>query len=222
MQRESIVTLSDPQSPAAEAYRSLRVNLHYASLDDTLKTLVVALPASEKGETKDVEVAVNLAVTMAQAGRQTILVDANLRNPRLHDIFEVDNAEGLAQAILTVDTADATLPLLDTDVEGLQLLTTGNPPPNPVDILSSQKMTALLNQLTEASDVVILKAPPVLLAADTPALATRADGLLLVTRAGHTRRDRLAAAKAKLEQFDVRLLGAVLTDASREGLLSTS
>jgi capsular exopolysaccharide synthesis family protein len=220
MQREKIVTLSDPQSSAAEAYRSLRVNLHYASLDEPLKTLVVALPASEKGATKDVEVTVNLGVTMAQAGKRTILVDANLRDPRLHEIFEVDNAQGLAQAILTVDTADATLPLLETDIEGLQLLTSGDPPPNPVDVLSSQKMTALLNRLAEAADVVILKAPPVLLAADTPALATRADGLLLVTRAGHTRRDRLAAAKEKLKQFDVNVLGAVLTDAPGEGLLT--
>ena len=220
MQREKIVTLSDPQSSAAEAYRSLRVNLHYASLDEPLKTLVVALPASEKGATKDVEVTVNLGVTMAQAGKRTILVDANLRDPRLHEIFEVDNAQGLAQAILTVDIADATLPLLETDIEGLQLLTSGDPPPNPVDVLSSQKMTALLNRLAEAADVVILKAPPVLLAADTPALATRADGLLLVTRAGHTRRDRLAAAKEKLKQFDVNVLGAVLTDAPGEGLLT--
>jgi len=222
MQREKIIMLSDPQSSAAEAYRSLRVNLNYASLDDPLKTLVVALPASEKGQTKDTEVAVNLAVAMAQAGKQTILVDADLRDPQLHQIFGVDNAQGLVQAILSVEIAEVDLPLVQTEIGGLQLLTSGDPPPNPVDILSSKKMTALLGGLKNAADIVILKAPPVLFAADTPALAARADGLLLVTRAGHTRRERLAEAKEKLEQFDVNLVGAVLTDAPREGMLSTS
>lgn len=222
MQRENIVTLSDPQSPAAEAYRSLRVNLDYASLDDPLKTLVVALPASEKGRTKDTEVAVNLAIVMAQAGKRTLLVDADLRAPALHQLFAADNARGLAQAVLDVEGGQAALPLVDTEVEGLRLLPSGSPPPNPVDILSSQRMTALLNALKGMADVIILKAAPVLFAADTPALAARADGLLLVTRAGQTRRDRLAEAKEKLEQFEVNLVGAVLTDAPGEGLLSPS
>lgn len=222
MQREKIIMLSDPQSPAAEAYRSLRVNLHYASLDNPLKTLVVALPASEKGRSKDTEVAVNLAVAMAQAGKRTILVDADLRDPQIHQIFGADNAQGLAQAILNVEAVEMDIPLVETEIKELQLLTSGDPPPNPVDILSSQKMTALLTALKEAVDVVILKSPPVLFAADTPALAARADGLLLVTRAGHTRRDRLGEAKGKLEQFDVNLVGAVLTDAPGEGLVRTS
>lgn len=220
MQREKIILLSDPQSPAAEAYRSLRVNLQYAGLDTPMKTLVVALPASEKGERKDTEVAVNLAVAMAEAGHHTILVDADLRHPQLHQIFEVENDEGLAQIILDIETTGSTLPLDQTEIQGLQLLTSGSPPPNPVDILSSQKMTALLAALKETADVIILKASPVLFAADTPALAARADGILLVARTGHTRRDRLAEAQEKLAQFEVNVVGAVLTDAPGEGLLN--
>jgi capsular exopolysaccharide synthesis family protein len=221
MQRENIVMLSDPQSQAAEAYRSLRVNLHYASLDDPLKTLVIALPAVEKGALKATEVSVNLAVAMAQAGQRVVLVDADLRHPQLHEIFSVSGTPGLAQAILMLEADDSALPLVETEVEGLRFLPGGDPPPNPADILSSQKMTALLQKLASQTDVTILKAPPVLLAADTPALAARTDGLLLVARSGHTRRDRLAAAKEKLEQFEVHLLGAVLTDASEDGYLST-
>ncbi|MGC9398203.1 MAG: CpsD/CapB family tyrosine-protein kinase [Anaerolineae bacterium] len=219
MQLEEIVTLTDPHSPAAEAYRSLRVNLRYASLDTPLRTLVVASPTALKGAAKDVEVAVNLAVVTAQAGEHVALVDADLRHPTLHALFGEESVPGLPQAILTLEDEAAALPLAETGVENLRLLPGGHPPPNPVDILSSQKMSTLLERLTQAVDVVILKAPPVLLAADTPALAARADGLLLVTRSGHTRRDHLVAAKDELARFDVRLLGAVLTDAPHKSPL---
>jgi non-specific protein-tyrosine kinase len=103
METYTLVTLAAPQSPAAAAYRALRINLTYASLDTPLETLVVSSPAPEKGDAAHLEVAANLAVVMAQAGQQVILVDADLRRPRLHDVFDVPNAGGLTQIIVALE-----------------------------------------------------------------------------------------------------------------------
>jgi len=212
MEIYTLVTLTTPQSPAAAAYRALRINLTYAGLDTPLKTLVISAPAPEKGGAAHLEVAANLAVVMAQAGQQVILVDADLRHPRLHDVFDVPNAGGLTQIIVALG-GECELPLLGTDVPGLRLLTSGKSPSNPADILSSQKMSTLLEQLQERADVVILLAPPVIAAVDAAALGAKADGLLLAVRSGHTRRDHIEEAKELLERFHVNLLGAVLTGA---------
>ena len=209
---ETIITQANPTSAAAEAYRTLRINLTYATLDQPAKVLVVAAPAAEGDAPLPTEVAINLAVVAAQAGQRVILVDADLRNPSLHDTFNVPNAGGLTQAILKLEQGGE-LPLLQTEIPGLRLLPSGKAPPNPADILSSGKMGELLARLAELADLVILQSPPVLAAADTPALAAKADGLLLAVRSGKTRRDRIESAKAILERFRVRLLGAVLTDA---------
>lgn len=209
---DRIITLAEPTSEAAEAYRALRVNLSYATLDRPVKTLVIAAPATEGNMPVPADVAVNLAVVAAQAGQRVILVDADLRHPHLHDIFGVPNAGGLTQAILALEKKSE-LPLLATEVPGLRLLTTGKVPPNPADILSSNKMTDLMGLLTEHADLVIFQAPPVLVAVDAAALAARADGMLLTVRSGKTRRDRIESAKEILERYQVKLLGAVLSDA---------
>ncbi len=209
---EKIITLTEPTSVAAEAYRALRVNLSYATLDKPVKTLVVAAPATEDNAPAPADVSVNLAVVAAQAGQRVILVDADLRNPHLHDIFGIPNAGGVTQAILALGKT-VELPLLATEVPGLRLLTTGKVPPNPSDILSSSKMGELLELLKEHADLIILQAPPILAAVDAAALAAKTDGLVLTIRSGKTRRDRIESAKAVLERYQVRLLGAVLTDA---------
>ena len=217
MDKSEIVTLSAPDSPAAEAYRALRVNLDYASLDISLKTLVVSAPAPEGDRSVWAEVAVNLAVVAAQAGQTVVLVDADLRRPCLHEFLELSNEVGLTQAIVSLDEP---LPLCPTDVPGLSVLTSGALPPNPVDILSSQKMSDLLENLAGQADLVILSAPPVTISADAAVLGAKTDGLLLAVRSGHTRRDRIEQAKEALERFKVHLLGAVLTDAPEGKLLT--
>jgi non-specific protein-tyrosine kinase len=125
----------------------------------------------------------------------------------------------LTTVMLSQETG-AALPLLGTSIPGLRVLPAGALPPNPADILSSQKMQQLLEQLKADADAVILDAPPVTVAVDAAALAARTDGLLLVVRAGHTRRDRIAQAQEMLERFRVRLLGVVFTDAPGGGLLT--
>jgi len=212
----NLVTLTNPKSEAAEAYRTLRVNLAFTSLDRELQAFVVAPPAVAGLEPN---VAANLAVVTAQAGRQVCLVDADLRRPTLHTLFDVAQEPGLTTVMLGQTEPDA-LPLAPTGVPGLSLLPSGALPPNPADILGSQRMKDLLERLKAAVDVVILQAPPVTVAVDAAVLAAQTDGLLLVVRTGHTRHDRVAQAKELLERFHARILGTVLTDAPRHGLLT--
>lgn len=213
----NLITLHDPRSPAAEAYRVLRVNLAFTSLDVALNMFVVSSPAAAGQES---EVAANLAVVMAQSGQKVILVDADLRRPRLHTLFGVPQEPGVT-TYLVGQNDDAALPLVDTVVAGLSLLPSGALPPNPADILESKRMHTLLARLRETGDVVILQAPPVTVAVDASVLAVQTDGLLLAVRAGHTRRDRIDQAKELLDRFRVRLLGAVMTDAPDRGGLLT-
>jgi len=212
----NLVTLTHPQAPAAEAYRALRMNLAFASVDNELEALVVASPATN--EMKSL-VAANLAVVMAQAEKQVILVDGDLRRPHVHTLFGVEQEPGVTTLMLSQEKSPA-LPLVSTSVPGLRILPSGALPPNPADILNSHKMELLLPRLKEEADIVIFDAPPVTVAVDASVLAARTDGLLLVVRAGHTRRDRIEQAKEMLERFRVRLLGAVFTDASEGGMLT--
>ncbi len=207
-QRPDLITLTEPRSPAAEAYRALRTNLTFAALDKPIGTLVVTSPAP--GEGKSTTLA-NLAVTMAQGERRTILVDADLRRPSLHEIFQVPNDRGLTT--MFVDSAAmADPPLVETGVENLLLLPSGPLPPNPADLLGSQRMEEVIATLRERADLVLFDAPPVVAVTDAAVLGTKVDGVLLVVRAGHTRRDHAQRAKELLERVHVRIVGAVLTN----------
>jgi capsular exopolysaccharide synthesis family protein len=216
MDTQNLITLSDPRSPASEAYRALRMNLEFTSLDKSLESLVISSP---EAETHKSLVAGNLAVVMAQGGLRVILVDADLRRPHLHEIFDCPQAPGMTTFMLARDE-ETEVHLLDTQVDGLRLLPSGALPPNPADILGSQKMQQLLTRLRAEADVVILDAPPVTVAVDASVLAAQTDGIVLIVRAGHTRRDRVDQAKELLERFRVKILGAVLTDAKEQGLLT--
>lgn len=205
--REKLVTLADPRSPVAEAYRSLRTNLEFSSLDKPLRTMIVTSAAPEEGKST---VLANLAVVMAQAGRQVILVDCDLRRPVLHELFGVSNHTGLTTALL--DEAAAELPLRETSVPGLRLLPSGPLPPNPAELLDSRRMAELIQTLREQADIVLFDAPPVIAVADAAILASKVDGVLLVINAGVTKREHAQRAKAALERVNARLVGTVLNN----------
>ncbi|HID89784.1 MAG TPA: polysaccharide biosynthesis tyrosine autokinase [Anaerolineae bacterium] len=204
-----LITLTDPRSPAAEAYRTLRTNLTFAGLDKPIETLVVTSAAP--GEGKSTTLA-NLAVTMAQGERRTILVDADLRRPSLHEIFGVSNSRGLTTMFVEQGALEEP-PLVATEVDNLFLLPSGPTPPNPADLLGSRRMEEVINVLREQADLVLFDAPPVIAVTDAAVLGTKVDGVLLVVRAGHTRREHARRAKELLERVRVRVIGAVLTNA---------
>ena len=187
MTTKDLVTLQDPRSPIAEAYRGLRTNLTFSSLDRPLRTMLITSAGPEEGKST---VLANLAVTEAQAGRRVIIVDADLRRPRQHELFGISNATGLTTALadekgLQNLSLQATV-LQATEVPGLRVLTSGPLPPNPTELLASQRMAALLTALSALSDLVLFDAPPVVVVTDAAILASQVDGVLLVVNANGT------------------------------------
>lgn len=209
-----LITLTDPRSPMAEAFRTLRTNLMFSSLEHPLTTLLVTSPAPEEGKSTTLA---NLAVTLAQGGRQVILVDCDLRRPSQHTLFGVPAEPGLTNAIL--DKVEAP-PLVATGVEGLSLLPAGAVPPNPADLLGSRRMEAIIANLKTRADLVLFDAPPVIAVTDAALLASKLDGVLLVVSAGRTQRDHAQRAKDLLEKIHIRIVGTVLTNAVVDRRLS--
>ena len=203
---ERLVTVSHPKSPISEAYRVLRTNLQFSSLDRPLRTLVITSPNPVEGKSTTVA---NLAVVMAQAGNRVIVVDADLRRPVMHRLFGLENKEGLTTLLLSDN------PVLDghvqsTAVENLRVLSTGPLPPNPSELLGSQRMAALIERLKADSDVILFDSPPSLAVTDASVLATQTDGVLLVADAGRTRRNFAEQSATRLRQVGGNLLGVVL------------
>ena len=212
MPTPDLITLSQPRSAAAEAYRSLRTNLMFSSVETPIQTLLVTSAARE--DHKSVTLA-NLAVTFAQGGNRTILVDADLRQPQQHRIWGVDNRRGLSQMMVD-DSALSDPPLHEGQVDNLQVLCAGDLPPNPADLLGGKRMDDIIAALKQRADYVLFDSPPALAATDAALLGIKLDAALLAVRAGDTRRDHTAQARQALERVHVRIVGAVLTNAPRE------
>jgi len=206
--KSTLVALSDPQSAAAEAFRTLRTNIQFASLDQSLHMLTVTSVGIDEGKS---EVAANLAITMAQAEQRVILVDGDLRRPALHTLFGLTNDQGLTSMLFAPEGSAA--PLQQTSVPGLQLLSSGPLPPRPADILGSRRMGEILHGLRDIADVIIIDTPPVLAVSDTVVLAPRVDGVLLVMQAGRTRREHARQARNVLDKAKANIVGVVLNGA---------
>ncbi len=207
-----LITLDNPRSAAAEALRTLRTNLMYSSVENPLYTLLVTSPA--QAEDKSTLLA-NLAVTFAQSGNKTILVDADMRRPAQHDIWGISNETGLATMMIE-DKQLSSPPLVAIDdVENLQVLPSGGQPPVPSDLLASHRMGEIIGVLKARADYVLFDAPPVLAATDAAILGNKLDGVLLTIRAGSTRRDDAIRARQSLERVNVHVVGAALSNAPR-------
>lgn len=210
-----LVHLLEHGRAIAEAYRMLRTNIRFASIDEPLRSLLITSPKPNEGKST---IAANLAVVLAQEGYRTILVDADLRRPVQHQIWKVGNQAGLTTALLERENA-VTQYLHETDVAGLYLLPSGPLPPNPSELVGSQRMGELLSELTEQADFVVLDSPPVLAVADTSLLASWVSGVLLVLRANITNIEATRAALKQLKGVQAKVLGTILNDvrSSRDG-----
>ncbi len=198
------VAQASPLSPIAEGFRKLRANIRYVSVDRPLRILLVTSPMGKEGKSF---VVANLAIVLAQAGLRVVVIDGDLRRPRQHLIFEVPPKGGLVRSLLD-GSADGRLQA--TGVEGLTLLPAGDRPPNPTELLGSDRMRELLRRLAGVADMVLVDSPPVLPVADAMALVEAVDGVLLVVRAGFTRRPALRQALESLQQVGARVIGVVL------------
>ena len=208
-QRVELTALQDVRSPVSEAFREMRTALMVSQAGGPPQTVLVT--SSQPGEGKTA-VSLNLALTLVQLGRRTLLVDADLRKPRLHRLLGTPNEEGFSSCL---GAAETTMPLpLNTEVPGLDLLPSGPLPPNPSDLLDSDRFTQVMNELlARGYDHIILDSPPILPVADPVIMSRRVDGVCLVVGAGVTRRDAVAHAMERLRQVDAKVIGAVLNRA---------
>jgi non-specific protein-tyrosine kinase len=195
-----------PRSPAAEAFRSLRTNTEFASVDVPLTTLLVTSSVPGEGKTTT---AANLSVAMAQAGHRTILLDADFRKPGVHKIFNIPNRTGLS-SLLRRDGSSAAEVMQETEQENLRVITTGPLPPNPAELLRSKRMSAVLLQLSNSADYVVIDSPPVQAVTDAAVLASMVDGTLFVVDAGRTHRGTVRSAQDAMARAGARVVGVVL------------
>jgi capsular exopolysaccharide synthesis family protein len=195
-----------PRSAAAEGFRTLRTNLEFASVDSPIGTLLVT--SAMPGEGKTVTAA-NLAIVFAQAGRRVLLVDADLRKPGVHTPFNIVNGRGLTTMLRGVDTDVASLAHL-TEEDNLRVLTAGPLPPNPAELLGSQRMRAVMDLLKADADLVIFDSPPLEAVTDSAILSSLVDGTLLVVDTARSRRRAVRLAREALERAGANVLGAVL------------
>lgn len=201
-----LATILYPRSPAAEAYRTLRTNIEFASLDAPVRTILVTSSIPGEGKTTT---AANLAAVFAQAGQSTILVDCDLRKPGVHKIFNLPNATGLTTLIRNEGAAVAEV-AQTTEQEHLLIVTTGVLPPNPAELIRSGRMKATLQQLAQAADFVIVDSPPLQAVTDAAILSSLVDGTVLVVDAGRTRSGAVRSGREALAKVGARVLGVTL------------
>ncbi|RMG20087.1 MAG: polysaccharide biosynthesis tyrosine autokinase [Deltaproteobacteria bacterium] len=197
--------LHHPRGQVAEACRSIRTNLLFMSPDAPLKRIVVTSAGPREGKTTTV---IDLGIVMAQSGAKVLLVDTDMRRPRLHKALGVPGGAGLSNLILGEVEIDEVI--RHTDVEGMSLLPCGPIPPNPAELLHAHRFETLLEELSKRYDRILLDSPPLGAVADAKILGVRADGALLVARAGQTTREMLGHAAGSLLDVNAHILGVVL------------
>jgi len=210
--RQRQITFFNGNSPQGEAFRRLRTNIFVLDHDAPLRTLLVTSAEQREGKST---IVVNLALAIAQSGRKVIVVDADLRRPTLHRIFDLSNKIGLSSILKQEVTLDEAVQ--DSNVPGVQVLTSGPLPPNPAELLDSPQMIALIEQLARRFDIVVLDAPSLLAVTDAAVLAPTVDGVVLVVERAQARREAVQAACRHLTGVKANSIGVVVNRAEQDG-----
>jgi len=203
---EELYVVRQPRSPVSEAFRLLRTNLEFAAVDHPIRRLLITSTGPNEGKTT---IAVNLAAIIAQGGKKVMVLDADLRRPRVHHYMGLPNQFGLTDLFRG---NDVTVPMVTQQAPGLEnvsVVTTGSLPPNPTELLASLRMDHILDEASRKLDIVIVDSPPSLVA-DVQVLAAKVDAVIMVIHPGHTQADAAMATLEQLKRAGTRVVGVVL------------
>ena len=212
MQNIDIITIKNPRSPVAEAYRTLRTNIQFSSFDKKIQTIIITSSGPSEGKSTTSS---NLAVVMAQSGNKTILIDCDQRKPKLHKVFLTSNQNGLSDLIVGNSVLEEAVQ--KTEIENLDILTSGTRSPNPSELLASEKMKNFIENLRETYDCIIIDTPPIIAVTDAQIVSRYADGCLLVVASAQAEREAVVKAKELLEKVDAKIIGVVLNKLDVKG-----
>lgn len=202
----NITSFREPKAPVSEAYRTVRTNIQFSKVDKDVKTIIVTSSKQNEGKTT---VICNLAVSFASLDdKKVLIIDGDLRNPTVHRLFNVTNAHGLTDVLTGQKSFDKCVN--STEIKNLHVLTTGKIPPNPSEMLGSNKMKAFVDDLREYYDYIFIDSPPIGIITDAGTVASYADGTILVVGAHEVDVDMAKISKERLEQVDANILGVVL------------
>ena len=211
MEGLNLVTQNDPKNPAAEAYRVIRTSVQFAQAGKELQTIAITSCTPNEGKSTTIA---NLAVVLTQAGKSVLLIDCDMRNPTVHKNFNLSNKIGLSSCIsMGTAVADA---VQATGIEGLDALTAGVIPPNPSELLGSERMKNILQRAKEEYDYVLIDTPPVLPVTDSLVLGRMVDGLILVIDSGEIKVEMARDVKNQLVNAGANILGVVLNKVRSE------
>ena len=210
-----LITIAHPKSPISEQFRTIRTNINFMAIDHPIKSL--ALTSANVSEGKST-VTDNVAVVWAQTGQRVLLIDADMRRPTLHATFGVNNQQGLTTVLTSPSNSiDLRQVIQESGVTNLDILTSGPIPPNPAELLNSQRMKALLESVKDLYDMVIVDVPPMLEVTDTQILSRYLDAVVLVVKQNQTQKLAVKRAVELLKLAHANLLGYVMNDVNADG-----
>lgn len=207
-----IISIKNPKSPIAEAYRGIRTSIEFSNLDKNLQVITVTSSMQNEGKST---VLANLAVSFANLDKKVLIMEGDLRNPSVHRMFNISNIKGLTDILLQNKVfADC---VHCTDVKNLHVLTCGAVPPNPSEMLSSKKIRDFIESLREYYDYIFIDAPPIGIVTDAGIISTYSDGCIFVVGAGDADIEMAKVSKERLEKVGANILGVVLNKFESSG-----
>ncbi|MDO4289281.1 MAG: CpsD/CapB family tyrosine-protein kinase [Eubacterium sp.] len=206
--KRSIITYQSPKDPISESFRNMRTNITFSNIDQEMRVLTIT--SVGKGEGKSTIIA-NYAVALAQAKKKVVLLDCDLRRPRVHRLFDQPNRRGLTNVLLR--EAAITEAIQSTEVENLYLVSSGPIPPNPSEILASKRLEEVIEKLKEAFDYILIDAPPVGVVTDAAVLSKVTDGFIVVAAINVTNKEGIKLAIDTLKNVNANIVGVVANNA---------
>ncbi len=212
-ERPSLVTLTRPSSVISEQFRTIRTNIQFSMVDKNLKTLVITSAGPGAGKST---ISANLAVTFAMQGKKVLIVDADMRKPTVHKTFRLPNRDGLT-TLLTEKDVEIKDIAHRLETEGLYVITSGVIPPNPSELLASNRMNKLMAEFEELFDLIIFDMPPVIAVTDAQVMASKADGTIFVVNKDGADKEMVTKSKKLLEKVKANVIGVVFNRVELKG-----